>query len=320
MDGSIAHLLTTNLLSPMVLAFVLGVFATFAKSDLKFPEPIYTILSIYLLLAIGIKGGVTLSHTPLSTLGGPLLATLILSFMLPLLAFYSLRFFKYSKIDAAALAAHFGSVSVITFIASQVFVETMGYPSDKYLTALLAILEVPAIIIALLLARTNNALPLAQEVSRILTSKSILLLIGGLVIGFLSGEKGLERIAPLFVNPFQGMLVLFLLEMGLVAGHKLVESRRVPLSLIVAGVVLPMINGGIGVCLAKACGMSIGTATVFATLAASASYIAAPAAVRMALPAANPGYYLTASLAITFPFNLSLGIPLYHKLALELLH
>lgn len=303
----------------MVLAFVLGVTAAFVRSDLKFPEPIYAILSVYLLLAIGIKGGVTLSQTPLSAIGGPLLATLALSGLLPLIAFGVLRLLDYSKVDSAALAAHYGSVSVITFIASQIFVESTGYSSERYMTALLALLEVPAIIIALLLSRTNYVLPLTKEIKKILSSKSILLLIGGIVMGFLSGERGLEKIAPLFVSPFEGMLVLFLLEMGLVAGHKLLESRHIPVSLVIAGIILPIINGCIGVYLAKICGMSVGSATVFATLAASASYIAAPAAVRMALPQANPGYYLTASLAITFPFNLSLGIPLYHKIALKLI-
>lgn len=316
MDFSIIDLLQANLLSPMVLAFALGVVAVFLKSDLRFPEPVYTILSIYLLLAIGMKGGVTLSQSSFSVIFPGLLATLALGAVVPLLAFSFMRVMKYSRIDAAALAAHFGSVSVITFIASQVFVEAVGYSFEKYLTALVAILEVPAIIIGLLLARKKTVHPLWMEIKNIVVSKSVLLLIGGLLIGYFSGPKGLERIAPLFVEPFQGMLVLFLLEMGLVAGQKLKEAGRIHPSLIVAGTVIPLINGVIGAVLAKLCGMDIGTATVFACIAASASYIAAPAAVRMALPQANPGYYLTTSLAITFPFNLSIGIPLYHKIVL----
>ena len=316
MDFSIIDLLQTNLLSPMVLAFALGVGAVFLKSDLRFPEPIYAILSIYLLLAIGMKGGVTLSQSSFSVMLPGLLATLTLGAVVPFLAFSIMRFFKYSRVDAAALAAHFGSVSVITFIASQVFVEALGYHFEKYITALVAILEVPAIIIGLLLARKKTEHPLWIEIKGIVVSKSVLLLIGGLIIGYLSGPKGFDRISPLFVEPFQGMLVLFLREMGLVAGQKLQETGRIHPSLVAAGIVIPLINGTLGAVLAKFCGMDVGTATVFACIAASASYIAAPAAVRMALPQANPGYYLTTSLAITFPFNLGIGIPLYHKIVL----
>ena len=296
----------------MVLAFFLGIAAVYLRSDLKFPEPIYNFLSIYLLLAIGLKGGVTLSKEPLLTLAPLLLVAFILSLFLPFLTFFCARLLRYDTTDAAAFAAHYGSVSVITFIACQVFVESSGYHTDKSMTAVLAIMEIPAIIIALVLARAKHTHPLHQDIKKILTSKSVLLLIGGIIMGYLSGDEGFQRISPLFVTPFQGMLVLFLLEMGLVTGHRLLETRTFPKSLFIIGFGMPLLNGTLGIFLGKIIGLSVGNTTLFACLAASASYIAAPAAVRLALPNANPGYYLTASLALTFPFNLSFGIPFYH--------
>lgn len=313
-DNGFLTLIQTNLLSPIVLAFLLGIAAVYLRSDLKFPEPIYNFLSIYLLLAIGLKGGVTLSKEPLFTLAPLLFSAFMLSLFLPFFTFFCARLLRYTTTDSAAFAAHYGSVSVITFIACQVFVESSGYQTDKSMTAVLAIMEIPAIIIALILARTKHAHPFHQDIKKILTSKSILLLIGGIIMGYLSGEDGFQRISPLFVTPFQGMLVLFLLEMGLVTGHRLLETRHFPKSLFVIGFCIPILHGILGICLGKFMGLSIGNTTVFACLAASASYIAAPAAVRIALPNANPGYYLTASLAITFPFNLSFGIPLYHMM------
>lgn len=307
------ELLQTNLLSPMVLSFFLGIIAVLLRSDLKFPDQTYTILSIYLLLAIGFKGGASISSCIITDILPSIGATLLAGVILPILAFTLLKVFRYSRVDAAAMAAHFGSVSVITFIACSVFTESLGFKSGEYMTALVAILEVPAIVIALLLARPQVSV--FQEISFILSSKSILLLLGGLLIGYLSGQTGLERIAPFFVTPFQGILVIFLLEMGLVAGQKLLETKALTPKLVFLSVLIPLINGVIGVYIAKLAKMGVGDATVFATMTASASYIAAPAAVRMAIPSANPALYISASLLIAFPFNLSLGIPLYHKIA-----
>lgn len=318
-------LMADNILSPMVLAFVLGIVASFLRSDLKFPDAIYSFLSIYLLFAIGLKGGVTLSKAPLYTMSLALLVALVISALIPCVTFFCARFMRYSTSDSAALAAHYGSVSVVTFIAAQVFVENGGHPSDSYMAAILAVMEVPAIVMALVMARTRSASPCPQkkslweDIRSILTGKSILLLMGGLLIGYISGETGLARVSPFFVTPFQGVLVLFLLEMGLVAGHRLVESRRIPISLIFLGIFIPLLSGTFGIFCAKLIHMSVGNATLLATLAASSSYIAAPAAVRLALPKANPAYYLTSSLAVTFPFNLSIGVPLYYQMALSIL-
>jgi hypothetical protein len=219
-------------------------------------------------------------------------------------------------VNAAALAAHYGSVSAVTFIAATAFMQAARQPVEGFLPTLVAILEVPAIVIALLIARRNlGGGSLGEAVREILAGKSILLLVGGSLIGYLSGPDGLKQVAPVFVDPFRGVLVLFLLELGMVAAKRLRDLRKVGVFLIGFGIVMPLVHGALGVWLGSLAGMSVGGAMVLGTMAASASYIAAPAAVRIALPQANPSYYLTASLGITFPFNLTLGIPLYFALS-----
>jgi uncharacterized protein len=314
----ILELVRLNLLSPMVLAFVLGVVATLVHSDLKFPEELYTGLSIYLLLAIGLKGGAELSETPLGSFWAPALATLALGVSIPIIAYVTLRRVgKLEVADAAALAAHYGSVSAVTFAAVQTFLEALKVPYEGFMPTLVALLEVPAIIIALLIARValGQGGNWGEVIRELLAGKSILLLLGGLVIGVLAGKPGLAQVAPLFVDPFKGALTLFLLEMGMVAARRFRDLRKVGGFLIAFGILMPIANGIAGMWLGHLAGLSNGGAVVLATLAASASYIAAPAAVRIALPQANPSFYLTASLAITFPFNLAIGIPLYYGLA-----
>ncbi|RDI95518.1 sodium-dependent bicarbonate transport family permease [Meiothermus sp. QL-1] len=311
------ELLRTNLLSPAVLAFVLGMVATLVRSDLKIPEALYTSLSIYLLLAIGLKGGAALASTPLEEVWRPALATLALGVLTPLLAYLVLRRLgRMDVVNAAALAAHYGSVSAVTFAAATSFMQAARQPVEGYLPTLVAILEVPAIVIALLIARRNlKGSSMGEAVREILTGRSILLLVGGSLIGFLSGPEGLKKVSAVFVEPFQGALVLFLLELGMVAAKRLRDLRQAGAFLVGFGLGMPVVHGALGVWLGSLAGMSVGGATVLGTMAASASYIAAPAAVRIALPQANPSYYLTASLGITFPFNLTLGIPLYFALS-----
>lgn len=314
----IINLVRLNLLSPMVLAFVLGVVATLVRSDLKFPEELYTGLSIYLLLAIGLKGGAELSETPLGSFWAPALVTLLLGVTIPIVAYGILRRLgRFEVADAAALAAHYGSVSAVTFAAVQTFLETLKIPYEGFMPTLVALLEVPAIIIALLIARValGQRGNWGEVIQELLAGKSILLLLGGLVIGVLAGKAGLAQVAPLFVDPFKGALTLFLLEMGMVAARRFRDLRKVGAFLIAFGVLMPVANGAVGIWLGSLAGLSAGGAVVLGTLAASASYIAAPAAVRIALPQANPSYYLTAALAITFPFNLAIGIPLYYGLS-----
>lgn len=313
------ELVRLNLLSPIILAFVLGIIATLVRSDLKFPEPLYTALSIYLLLAIGLKGGAALSETPLGEFGGPALATLALGVAIPLWSYVIVRRIgRMSVPDAAAIAAHYGSVSVVTFIAALSFLDAAGMRYEGFLPTLVAVLEVPAIIVALVLARVRGGAGRGSwgtVLHEVLAGRSILLLLGGLVIGAASGTAGLTRVAPFFVDPFQGALVLFLLEMGMVAARRFRDLRTAGVFLLAFGVLMPLLHGALGVWLGALAGLSLGGAMVLGTMSASASYIAAPAAVRIALPEANPGYYLTASLAITFPFNLTVGIPVYYAIA-----
>jgi hypothetical protein len=313
------ELVRLNLLSPIILAFALGIIATLVRSDLKFPEPLYTALSIYLLLAIGLKGGAALSVTPLGEFALPALATLALGLTVPLWSYAIVRRVgKMSVPDAAAIAAHYGSVSVVTFIAALSFLDAARVTYEGFLPTLVAVLEVPAIVVALVLARVRGGAGRGSwgtVMHEVLAGRSVLLLMGGLLIGALSGKAGLERVGPLFVDPFQGVLVLFLLEMGMVAARRFRDLKKAGVFLLAFGIVMPLLHGALGVWLGSLAGLSLGGSMVLGTMAASASYIAAPAAVRIALPEANPGYYLTAALAITFPFNLTVGIPVYFAVA-----
>jgi len=312
------ELVRLNLLSPIVLAFVLGMVATMVRSDLKFPDELYAGLSIYLLLAIGIKGGAALAQTPIADFWAPALATLGLGIGVPIWCYVVLRRLGgFGVADAAAISAHYGSVSVVTFIASLTFLDAVGSPAEGFMPTLVAVLEVPAIIVALLIARASigGRGSWGLVVHEVVAGRSVLLLLGGLAIGFASTPAGLASVSPLFVDLFQGALALFLLEMGMVAAKRFRDLGRVGLFLVAFGIVMPILNGSLGVWLGTISGLSVGGSTVLGVLAASASYIAAPAAVRIALPQANPSFYLTSSLAITFPFNLTIGIPLYYSIA-----
>lgn len=316
------ELVRLNLLSPMVLAFALGLIATLIRSDLRIPDAVYSALSIYLLFAIGLKGGVALASTPPASLLGPLAATLAIGLAIPLWTYaLARRIGKWGVADAAALAAHYGSVSVVTFVAAQAFLNRAGTPYEGFMPSLVAVLEVPAILVALLLARRRqgaSAGAFGETLREVLSGRSIVLLMGGLAIGAASGEAGAARVAPFFVAPFEGALTIFLLEMGLVTARRLGEVRRAGAFLLLFGTLAPLAHGALGVALGLLAGLSPGGATVFAAMSASASYIAATAAVRLSLPEANPGKYLTASLAVTFPFNLVIGIPLYAQWAEQL--
>jgi len=309
-----------SLLSPMVLAFLLGVIASLVRSDLKIPPEIYTAMTIYLLFAIGLKGGAKLDGVAFADFWKPLTAALLLSLAIPLWSYAILRKFgRFDGVNAAALAAHYGSVSAVTFGEALAFLQILQVSYEPYVAALLAVMEVPAIILAIFLVGKSTLAAgggsMKQVLRELLTSKSIVLLMGGMAIGLLAGSKGAEQVAPLFDDPFRGVLTLFLLEVGLVTGRRLGDLKHAGWRLIVFATVMPMLHGILGVWLGHLSGMGIGGATILGTLAASASYIAAPAAVRVALPAASPAIYLTASLAITFPFNVILGIPAYYSFA-----
>ncbi|BBM70999.1 sodium-dependent bicarbonate transport family permease [Rhodothermus marinus] len=311
-------ILLTNLLSPIVLAFALGIIAQLIRSDLSFPEPLYQALSIYLLFAIGLKGGAELSHTPWAVVIWPALVTLALGMLTPITSYVVLRKIgRMDRINAAAIAAHYGSVSAVTFIAAQAFGQLQGNPAEGFMPALVAMLEVPAIIVALMIAftRSNHHGSWREGLHEVLAGRSVVLLVGGLLIGYLTGMEGLKQVEPFFVNGFKGALTLFLLEMGLVAARRLRDLKKVGAFLVGFGIVMPILHGSLAVVLGHWAGLSVGGSAVLGAMVASASYIAAPAAVRISLPEANPTFYLTASLGITFPFNLTLGIPLYFALA-----
>ncbi|MFN9375282.1 MAG: sodium-dependent bicarbonate transport family permease [Planctomycetaceae bacterium] len=324
--------LQVNLASPLALAFVLGIVSRLLKSELSLPRDLYASLSIYLLLALGLKGGVELSQTSLNALFWPAVVTVGLGLFTPVSAYLVLRRLgRFPIADAAGIAAHYGSVSAVTFIAAQQFVQTMNQPAEGFLPTLLTLLEIPGIQLALAIGAIQMAReraaqqagqsaaeaprPMAEVLHEVLTSRSMILMVGGLIIGCLMGEQGYEPVKPFFEGMFKGALTLFLLEMGLAAGARLGDLKSVGLFLLGFGMILPVLHGGLGVLLGHWSGLSIGGAAVLGTMAASASYIAAPPAVRITLPEANPTYYLTAALAITFPFNIVLGIPQYYQMA-----
>lgn len=320
-----------NLLDPVILCFVVGIIAGLLKSDLEVPKPIYEGLSLYLLLTIGLKGGVELAKSNLIEAFLPTLAAITLGISIPCISYFVLRKLgKINRMDSASIAAHYGSVSAVTFAVVLTYLHRLNVPHESFVTVLLVILEIPAIAVGILFARLKGAKddvengeekrpiewrPLLHEV---FFGKSIYLLVAGLVIGYGAGPERIAPVAPLFFDLFKGMLAVFLLEMGLITSKRVGDLKSTGLFLIAFGILMPVVNGALGVSLGYLSGLSMGGATVLATLAASASYIAAPAAMQMALPKANPTLSLTASLAITFPFNIVLGIPLYFWMAQHL--
>ena len=313
----------------VVAFFLLGVFARLVRSDLRLPEALYETLSIYLLLAIGLKGGIELSRQPLAVLGPQVLACLALGFAIPFALYPLLRLARLARADAASVAAHYGSVSVVTFAVATAALTRAGVPYESHAALWVAVMEAPGIVAGILLARLGAARESAtgasgvgaprtrrgQLLHDVLFGKSVLLLVGGLVIGALAGEAGTAPIRSVFIDPFKGVLALFLLELGLVAGGRLMEVRRFGPVLLAIGLGAPPLLALAGAAVGVALGLSTGGVALMATLAASASYIAAPTAMRIAVPQANPALSITAALGITFPFNIVVGIPLYIELA-----
>lgn len=314
-----------NLTSPAVLFFALGIFAGVVRSDLTIPQAIAKGLALYLMLAIGFKGGAAVAEVGLSVdLALAALAGVVLSFSLPLIAFALLRAFtRVDRATAAASAAHYGSISVVTFVAGSEFVTLTGLVWSGHMVAVLAIMETPAILTGLWLAGRASRGPDPEArpelLREVLLNGSVVLLIGAFLIGWASGPAGMARL-DLFVNGlFQGLLCLFLLDMGLVAARRLGGVKKLGVTGVVFGLVMPLIGAAAALPVAWLIGMSAGDAAALMILSGSASYIAVPAAMRIALPEADPSVYLTLSLAITFPFNLAIGIPLYASVARALL-
>jgi hypothetical protein len=314
----------------VVLFFLLGVFARLAGSDLRLPEALYETLSLYLLLAIGLKGGIELSRQPVAALAPQVAACMALGFAIPFAVFPLLRRLRLGGADAASVAAHYGSVSVVTFAVATAALSRAGLPHEAHAALWVAVMEAPGIVAGVLLARlalrretvqrgsSPPPLRLGTLAHDVLLGKSVLLLVGGLVIGAVAGEAGTAPIQAVFIEPFKGVLALFLLELGLVAGSRLGEVRRYGARVLGVGLALPPVLALAGAATGLALGLSTGGVALLATLAASASYIAAPTAMRIAVPQANPGLSITMALGVTFPFNLVIGIPLYIELARRL--
>jgi hypothetical protein len=313
----IASTLLDSILTAPVIAFLVALVATLLRFEVRLPESLYPILSTFLLIAIGIKGGKALAAASPSDIWKPLLAALVLGVITPIVAFVLFRLInRLDSINSAALAAHYGSVSAVTFTVLLSALDTRNIQYEGFVAGLLAVLEIVGIIVALFLVRGNSgAAGWKSALAEVVRGRSIALLVTGLVIGAVVGTERMAPTDPLFVGLFTGALTFFLIEMGVIAAERLRDIKSAGIRLVILGILIPLINGFLGAVIGAAAGMSTGGIAVMATLAGSASYIAAPAAVRIALPQASPGLYVTASLGITFPFNLTLGIPYYIALA-----
>lgn len=334
----------TNLLLPAVLFFALGFIARVIKSDLRFPPDLAKVLSIYLLMAIGLHGGYELAKADIMTAVNSIVWALVLGFSLPIIGYIALVLTrKVNPMDAAAISAHYGSVSAGTFLTAIAYLDSAGVSYETYPLIMLAVMESPAIIVGLLLAakarlslaardgvvvagngaavisaddgNERSGHSLAALLRDAFTNGSVVVLIGSMIIGAISTPSGMEKLFPFIDDIFMGVLSLFLFDMGMVAARRIGDFRKVGLVLAAFGVLMPLLGGVIGAYVGLAIlGFSVGGATLVAVLGASASYIAVPPAMRLAVPEANPSFYLTLSLGITFPFNVLVGIPLYHSL------
>ncbi|HEY9648006.1 MAG TPA: sodium-dependent bicarbonate transport family permease [Chroococcidiopsis sp.] len=313
MDG---NLIVSNILNPAILFFFLGMTAVFVKSDLEIPPPVPKLLSLYLLLSIGFKGGVELAKSGINqavvlTLG----VAIIMACMVPLYTFFILRI-KLDTYDAAAIAATYGSISAVTFITASAFLTELGMDFDGYMVAALALMESPAIIVGLILVNLftvneEREFSWPEVLKDAFLNSSVFLLVGSLLIGLLTGEHGWQVLEPFTQKMFYGVLTFFLMDMGLVAAKRIKDLQKTGVFLISFAILIPIVNAAIGLLIAYAISMPKGDALLFAVLCASASYIAVPAAMRLTVPEANPSLYVSTALAVTFPFNIIVGIPLY---------
>ena len=304
-------------LDPVIWFFIFGVLAGVLKSELRLPSPIYEFVSMLLLLTIGLKGGIELAQQPFATLLPQIVSIVAMGFLLPLIAYPLLKYIgRLNTVDSASIAAHYGSVSVGTFAVAVAYMGARDVIFEQHMALFVVLLEIPAILVGIVIAKGWSGDTRWRQIGHeVLLGKGVMLLMGGLVIGWLSGPTGVESITPLFFDLFKGILALFMLEMGLITATQLGSLRHYGVFLVVFGITVPLLFGVIGAVTGTLLGLSIGGTAILATLFASASYIAVPAAMRISLPEANPTLSLTASLGITFPFNILLGIPIYHAYA-----
>jgi uncharacterized protein len=311
----------TNLTSVAVLVFILGFIGARIKSDVRIPEQIYQMISIFLLFGIGLKGGHALREVSFTSFATPALATLGLGILIPFIAFATLKLVrKINDLDRGAIAAHYGSTSLVTFTAALLFLENSGIKVEGFATALLTIMEVPGIVVGVYLGsrHRDKSVQWGKTLQEVITGKTILLLVGGLAIGALTSDAGFMKVAPFFIDLQSGFLALFLLHLGYLAGSNWGEIKKVGAMVGVFAIIFPIFAGTLGVVVGNMVGLSVGGATILGVLCASASYIAAPAAVSVGLPEANAPLALMSSIGVTFPFNLLVGIPLYLEISQKL--
>jgi uncharacterized protein len=311
-------LVISNFLNPPILFFFLGMTAVFVKSDLEIPAPIPKLFSLYLLLSIGFKGGVELAKSGISqAVVLTLFCAILMSALVPVYTFFILRL-KLDPYNAAAIAATYGSISAVTFITASSFLSQLKIPFDGYMVAALALMESPAIIVGLVLVNLfaykkgeSSETNWPEVLQEAFLNSSVFLLVGSVLIGLVTGEHGGEVLKPFTQGIFYGVLTFFLLDMGLVAARRIKDLQKTGAFLISFAILIPLLNAAIGILIARAINLPPGNALLFTVLCASASYIAVPAAMRMTVPEANPSLYISSALAVTFPFNILIGIPLY---------
>ncbi|MCI2426771.1 sodium-dependent bicarbonate transport family permease [Candidatus Acetothermia bacterium] len=317
-------LILTQVLSPPILFFALGIMAGLVKSDLKIPESMSIAMLIFLLAAIGLDGGVGISKVGIGAVLAPAAAAMFLGVSIVLLGFTILTKLKFDIANAGGISGHYGAVSAATMVAGLAFLDGRGVPYEAFIPALYPMMDSPAILTAILLTRfalakaklgTDVKIKTRQLIKESVSGKAVLLLIASMIIGYVAGYRGAAPVKPFFDGMFKGVLCLFLLDMGIVAAVRLKEWKEVGTRLLVFALVMPPIHGIAGVLFGSLTGLSAGGATMLGVLAGSASYISAPAAIRAAIPEANPSLSLTASVALTFPFNIIIGIPLYAAVA-----
>lgn len=311
-------LASANLTSVAVLVFLLGFIGARIKSDVRIPDSIYQMISIYLLFGIGLKGGHALKSVTASSFIKPGLAAIALGLVIPLLAFYILKLISsLNDMDRGAIAAHYGSTSLVTFSAALLYLENSQIHVEGFATALLTLLEIPGVVVGVYLGsrHRDHKVLWAKTLREVVTGKTVLLLVGGLAIGATTSAAGFLKVAPFFIDLQSGFLALFLLHLGYLAGSNWNEIRKVGLSVAAFGILFPLISGSLGVIVGSFVGLSLGGATILGVLCASGSYIAAPAAVSVGLPEANASLALMSSIGVTFPFNLIVGIPLLLQIA-----
>ncbi|MFT7688346.1 MAG: hypothetical protein ACI9FB_003709 [Candidatus Azotimanducaceae bacterium] len=306
-----------NSIDPVIWFFLFGLFAGTMKSELRLPSQIYDFVSMLLLLTIGLKGGIELAYQPFDILLPQIIVVMTAGFILPLLVFPILQHWgKFSRADSASIAAHYGSVSVGTFAVAVAFMNSKNIEFEQHMALFVVILEIPAILVGIMLAKGLSRDTQWSKIGHeVMLGKGVMFLMGGLVIGWLSGPSGVESISPLFFDLFKGILALFLLEMGLITATQLGSLKRYGVFLLCFGIITPICFAMIGILVGIMLNLSVGGTSILATLFASASYIAVPAAMRISVPEANPTLSLAASLGITFPFNILIGIPIYYWLA-----